>query len=141
MKETKFTKNNAGRPPHFKTPKELEDKCSEYFTHCAVNGEKPTITGLTLFVGFSSRSSWDDYKKRDKTADYKLFTFIVNRAKLTVENSYETSGTKFDIFALKQMGWSDRTDVNSVNINLEKKFTEEDLELARKTLKDKEENF
>ncbi len=110
-KQNKFTLgiNVGGRPPHFENAEHLEVKCSEYFLHCIANEEKPTITGLTLFVGFSSRSSWDDYEKREG------FSYIVKRAKLTVENSYEKSATAFDIFALKNMGWKDRTEVEQFN--------------------------
>ena len=94
-----------GRPPHFETPKHLEDKCNEYLIYCVENEEKPTITGMTLFVGFCSRASWDDYDKR------KDFSYIVKRAKMTIENSYEMSGGTFDIFALKNMGWKDKSEV------------------------------
>lgn len=100
--DSKFTKGNTGgRPPIFKTPQDMESRCAEYFMECVQFEEKPTITGLTLFVGFCSRSSWDDYEKRDG------FSYIVKRAKLTVENSYEMSGKTFDMFALKNMGWKD----------------------------------
>ena len=101
--------NNGGRPPSYKAPEQLGDKCSEYFTHCIKQDEKPTITGLTLFVGFSSRASWDDYKKKEE------FSYIVKRAKLAVENSYEQSATTFDMFALKNMGWSDKSEVDLNN--------------------------
>jgi len=94
-----------GRPPHFETPEDLEEKCKEYLLHCIEKEEKPTITGMTLFVGFCSRASWDDYDKREG------FSYIVKRAKMTIENSYEVSGGTFDIFALKNMGWKDKTEV------------------------------
>ncbi len=102
--------NNGGQPPIFATPEDLESKCLEYFEYCIKNKEKRTITGLTLFVGFCSRSSWGHYE------DKKEFLHIVRRAKLTVENSYEMSGGTFDIFALKNMGWKDRSelDINQV---------------------------
>jgi len=96
-----------GRPPVFESPKELEEKCFEYFKHCVDEKEKPTITGVTLFVGFCSRSSWDDYKAKDD------FSYIVKRTKLTVQNSYEQSGSTFDIFALKNMGWKDKSEIES----------------------------
>ena len=98
--------NTGGRPPIFETPEELEEKCAEYFRYSIENNEKATITGLTLYVGFSSRASWDDYKKREG------FSYIVKRAKLTVESSYENSGTTFDMFALKNMGWKDKTETD-----------------------------
>ena len=99
-------KTDNGRPPTFKTPKSLELKCLSFFEYCIDNSVKPTITGLTLYVGFSSRASWDDYKARDG------FSYIVKRAKLTVENSYEMSATTFDMFALKNMGWKDKTETD-----------------------------
>lgn len=118
LKENKYKEgNNGGRPPTFETPEDLDSKCLEYFKSCIDNKEKPTITGLTLYVGFSSRSSWDDYQKRSG------FSYIVKRAKLTVEHSYEMSATTFDMFALKNMGWKDKTEVDlggDVNIPIMK---------------------
>jgi hypothetical protein len=103
----------SGQPPMFATPEELESKCQDYFINCVEDTEKPTITGLTLYVGFCSRSSWDHYAAK------KEFLYIVKRAKLTVENSYELSGTTFDMFALKNMGWKDKTEVENTNKNLD----------------------
>lgn len=101
--------NNGGHPPIFAKPEDLENKCFEYFEYCIKNDEKPTITGLTLYVGFCSRSSWDDYKKKNE------FSYIVKRAKLTVEHSYEQSGTTFDMFALKNMGWKDKQEIDNTH--------------------------
>ena len=106
--------NNGGRPPTFDTPEDMENKCQEYFEYCIEKAEKPTITGLTLYVGFCSRSSWTPYQEK------KEFSHIVKRAKLTVENSYENSATTFDMFALKNMGWSDKTEVEQTVIGGEK---------------------
>jgi hypothetical protein len=103
--------NNGGQPPKFETPEQLAKKCDDYFKECKENDEKATITGLTLFVGFCSRSSWDDYKKREE------FSYVVKRANLAVQNSYETKGTAFDIFALKNMGWDDKSIVEQTNDN------------------------
>ena len=101
--------NNGGRPPVFDNPKDLEKKCIAYFKYCIEKIEKPTITGLTLYVGFCSRSSWDEYIKKD------VFSDIVKRAKLAVENSYEQNGNTIDIFALKNMGWTDRQEIYQTN--------------------------
>ena len=108
IKENKFSLGmpKNGRPPHFETPEDLEVKCAEYLLYCIDNEEKPTITGMTLFVGFCSRASWDDYDKREG------FSYIVKRAKMTIENSYEVSGGTFDIFALKNMGWKDKSEID-----------------------------
>lgn len=123
--------NTGGRPPTFENPEELEGKCIEYLKHCIKNKEKPTITGLTLFVGFCSRSSWDDYLKRDG------FSYIVKRAKLTIQNSYEQSGGVFDIFALKNMGWKDKSEVVNTNLNYDsKELSIKDMKEYTKSLED-----
>lgn len=98
--------NSGGRPAHYDTPEALATECQAYFDWCRENMEKATITGLVLFLGFCSRSSLDDYEKRGEE-----FSFIIKRANMAVQNSYELSGQTFDIFALKNMGWKDRSDV------------------------------
>jgi len=98
--------NKGGRPPHYETKELLMDEVNAYFTHCQETKEKATITGLTLYLGFSSRASLDDYCNKSEE-----FSYILKRAKLAVENSYEQSAGTFDIFALKNMGWADRTEI------------------------------
>lgn len=93
--------NKGGRPPIYNSPEELATEIHNYFEQ----DSKATITGLALFLGFESRSSLDDYSKRSDE-----FSFIIKRAKLAVENSYEQSGQAFDIFALKNMGWRDKVE-------------------------------
>lgn len=99
--------NQVGRPPHFETPEDLHAKAMEYFEACVKDKEKVTITGLCLFLGFSSRSSLDDYEKRNDQ-----FSYIVKRCRLAVENSYEIGGQTIDIFALKNMGWKDKQEID-----------------------------
>ena len=72
--------------------------------------EEPlTLTGMILHLGLSSRRVFDDYGDRPE------FAYSVKRAKLLIENQYER---KLDrdkpagaIFALKNMGWSDRQEI------------------------------
>jgi hypothetical protein len=119
--------NTGGRPPAYETPEELEKECIKYFQYCVDEQEKATITGLTLFLGFCSRSSLVDYAKK------KEFTHILKRAKLTVEHSYEMTGNTIDIFALKQMGWTDKQELQhsgEINSNLSSLSTEELLKRA-----------
>lgn len=97
--------NNGGRPATYETPDALIEQVVGYFDYCNTKKEKATVTGLTLYLGFSSRASLDDYTKRSDE-----FSYIIKRAKLAVENSYELSGQSFDIFALKNMGWKDKTE-------------------------------
>jgi hypothetical protein len=96
--------NRGGRPPMYESADELSNRCAAYFEYCDEQKVKATITGLALWLGFDSRQSLYDYE------DKQEFTYIIKRAKLAVENSYETSATAFDIFALKNMGWKDKTE-------------------------------
>lgn len=123
----------GGRPVIFETPEEFELKVEEYFEYVKGESEvvcdsdedgnpvdrevwirKPepiTITGLCLFLGFESRQSFYDYEKRQG------FSYIVKKARLRVENHYEGSAQyaktpTFHIFALKNMGWSDKTEID-----------------------------
>lgn len=96
--------NNGGRPPIWDNAEELNEKITEYFSQSKTQNIKATITGLALYLGFDSRQSLYDYEKKDE------FSYIIKRAKLAVENSYEMGGTAFDIFALKNMGWKDKTE-------------------------------
>jgi hypothetical protein len=102
--------NTGGRPAHYDTPEELRDSTLAFFDHCIEHNIKATITGLALYLGFSSRSSFDDYEERSEE-----FSYIIKRAKLAVENSYELSGQTIDIFALKNMGWKDKSELEHLS--------------------------
>lgn len=122
--------NNGGRPAHYETPEALRDKCIAFFDDCNAQGVKATITGLALFLGFASRSSFDDYEKRGDE-----FSYIIKRSKLAVENSYELSGQTIDIFALKNMGWKDKQEMDvrtpeGITVNYVRQRGNEPLENA-----------
>ena len=136
--------NKGGRPPVFSTAKALAKKVDEYFLY--IHGEKKkkkvkvtdpksgkvsltevevwlrpweyaSITGLTLYLGFSHRQSLDDYEKKE------MFSDIIARARTRVAFHYEQRlNQQFSqgaIFALKNMdGWKDKTEVESTNKNL-----------------------
>ena len=89
----------AGRPPVFKSAKDMQEKIEEYFK------DEPilTMTGLALHLGFASRQSMYDYEKNDK------YSYTIKRAKSLIELSYEKDikmgeGTAGHIFALKNFG-------------------------------------
>lgn len=68
--------------------------------------EPATITGLCLFLGFSSRQSFYDMSKD------KNFKDVIDYASLMIQNKYEIGGLEaknptFNIFVLKNMGWAD----------------------------------
>jgi hypothetical protein len=93
-----------GRPPKYATPDDILHVATQYFDYCKKKKEKATITGLALYLGFESRQSLFDYGKNED------FSYIINRIRMAVENSYELSGQVFDMFALKNMGWKDKTE-------------------------------
>ncbi len=96
----------GGRPPIFEEPEQLQTEIDLYFS--TLDGAPVTITGLCLFLGFDSRQSFYDYEKNDK------FSYIIKKARMKVENAYEKnlSGGQptGSIFALKNMGWKDKTE-------------------------------
>lgn len=114
--------NLGGRPPLYQTADELQLKIDQYFNE-GVKKRKvqvgkgdfkkvieipvPTITGLCYYLGFESRQSFYDYEKRDG------FSYTIKRARLFIEQEYEEElklgNTVGAIFALKNMGWIDKT--------------------------------
>lgn len=99
----------TGRPRMFDSPEAFEQKVYEYQEHCEETREPVTWTGLALFMGFSSRQSINEYK------NYDGFSDAVKKAQTFVEWHYEMRlcGDKPTgaIFALKNMGWSDKQQI------------------------------
>lgn len=109
-----------GRPPMFKNVGEITIKINEYFLSLLDEEQKeyierPTITGLALYLGFCSRQSLHDYVKRED------FSYIIKRANQVVAMSYEemllTKLSTGAIFALKNMGWEDRQSIDQTTID------------------------
>ena len=115
---------DTGRPPIYSDPEVLHKKCLDFFNDCIETSTKATITGLALYLGFESRKTLYNYGEKED------FLHIIKRACLTVENSYEQSGGTIDIFALKNMGWVDKTEVdNNIKVN-EQTFKIGDTEIT-----------
>ena len=124
-------KHPGGRPPAYKSKKELEEKIEAYFRECEgvpffdENGypmrtnkgcilyekapKPPTITGLALALGFTSRQALLNYQAK------KEFFDTITRAKSRVEEYAETrlydrdgvNGAKFNL-ANNFRGWRDK---------------------------------
>ena len=97
-----------GRPPKYETAEELVKKIDEYFED---ENQKPlTITGLCLYCGFESRQSFYAYEKKDE------FSYTVKKARTRIENAYEQNlhdrNPSGSIFALKNLGWSDKQEID-----------------------------
>ena len=110
--------SNSGKPPIFNSEKEIEDKINAYFESLLNEDqtqytERPTITGLALYLGFASRQSLYDYGKKEE------YSYIIKRAKVVIEMSYEqmllTKSATGAIFALKNMGWIDKSLLDSTS--------------------------
>jgi hypothetical protein len=95
----------AGRPPIYKSIDEMLPKLQEW-EESIKNGEKPTITGLCLSLDFESKDTLYAYKEKEG------FSYPIKKAILIVENGYEKAlrenNSTGPIFALKNMGWTDK---------------------------------
>lgn len=96
--------------PFFESPEELQDGIDSYFTDQKEAKESPTITGLCYHLGFESRQSFYDYELKEP------FAYTIKRARLRIESRYEdrlfSNSNAGAIFALKNFGWTDRTEVD-----------------------------
>ena len=107
--------NNGGRPPKYKTAKELEEQIEAYFISIYDEeneewSQRPMIVDLALFLGFADKMSLYEYAKNQE------FTYPIKRALSIVESEYEnmlaSKASTGAIFALKNMKWKDKTEVD-----------------------------
>lgn len=94
----------AGRPLKY-TVEELTAKVNEYFE----TQERQTLAGLALFLGIDRQTLYN-YRERDEFFD--IIKESVNRVEAKYEERliYENAPTGV-IFALKNMGWKDKSEV------------------------------
>jgi hypothetical protein len=94
------------RPRIYNDENELQEEIIKYFEQTTENNERPTVTGLALFLGFASKQSLYDYEKNDK------FSYPIKRAltmiECELEKRLENQSVSGIIFALKNMGWTDK---------------------------------
>jgi hypothetical protein len=97
------------RPRIYETAEELQKEVDRYFD--STPQSEIAISGLAYHLGFADRQSLYDYEKDDR------FSCIIKRARLRVELAYEwrlnSNTCTGAIFALKNMGWRDRQEVES----------------------------
>lgn len=120
-----------GRPPKYKSAEEIEEKIEAYFKECEgevlrdddgepvlnkfgepilIHQRPPTVTGLALALGFSTRLSLLNYQGK------KEFVNTITRAKsrieaYTEERLFDRDGTNGAQFSLRNnfSGWNDKT--------------------------------
>lgn len=112
-------------------PKVVKETVTVWIRH----PEPPTVTGLTLFIGFADKSTLYDYSKKEE------FSHSIKRGLLKIEQYHEIKTSYGDkctgnIFVLKNFGWKDKTEVMQTNVNLtpptpeELKKAQEDIDNA-----------
>ena len=97
----------GGRPPIWDDAEAFDQKVEEYFSKHAQ--DEVTWSGLARYLGFESRQSLEDYKKRDG------FSYPIKKALLRIEEKYEKAMMRQpagSIFALKNFGWRDKQEID-----------------------------
>lgn len=136
------TNNAVGRPPKYKNKEQIEGLIEQYFKSCEgeilkdrdgepvfnkygqpviVNQRPPTVTGLALALGFSSRQALLNYQAK------KEFNDTITRAKSRIEQYAEerlfdrdgTNGAKFSL-SNNFKGWSEKQEVEVGSVTTEK---------------------
>lgn len=102
------TKHAGGRPPAFTSADEFTNAANAYFDLCEATSKVPTVNGLTLALGFTSRQSLHNYADRPEFVD----AVKVIRTRLEAEWEQRLAGPNAagTIFWLKNQGWTDRTE-------------------------------
>lgn len=99
---------NNGKPPAYDKPEEMLERINSYFALQAKDGLPVTISGLAFHLGFTSRQSIYDYKEKED------FAYIIKQTVLFIESNYENNlhgpSPTGSIFALKNMGWRDKSE-------------------------------
>ena len=126
----------TGRPPKYRSAKQMQQKIDEYFAECegkvlkdeknnpifnklgqpVIYGSKPpTVTGLALALGFTSRQALLNYQEKEEFVD------TITRAKSRVEQYAEerlfdkdgANGAKFSL-ANNFKGWKQSVEVSGL---------------------------
>lgn len=87
-------------------PEEFDKSVDAYFDN---KDNTHTWSGLAIHLGFESRQSLEDYKKKPG------FSYSIKKALFRIEALYEqklsTTTPTGAIFALKNFGWKDKQDI------------------------------
>lgn len=96
-----------GRPRKLQSPEQLKALTDEYLALCKSEDRPVTLTGALNFMGIYSRATLDEYEYR-----YEGFSEPCKRLRGLVAQAYEErlhgNSPTGAIFALKNMGWSDK---------------------------------
>lgn len=105
----------AWQPAYYTNKEELQKEIDRYFENTP--NDEIAITGLALFLWFTSRQALINYQDKDEYFD------TIKKAKLRVELAYEkrliTRGNGWDVFALKNFDWTDKQEIDQRNLNID----------------------
>jgi hypothetical protein len=100
--------NKIGRPLKWESPDIMQIEIDKYFEETPQS--RWTITGLAMALD-TDRHTLINYSEREE------FFHTIRRAKIKIENAYEMDlrerGHIGNIFALKNFGWKDKTEVDA----------------------------
>jgi len=99
--------NPVGRPRKFKTAKAMQMAIDAYF---ALPGLK-SMGGLTMELGFVDRAALLEYISRGEEFSKTVKAATHRIAHYYEQQAQEKSNPSFQIFALKNFGWSDRQEL------------------------------
>lgn len=107
-------KNVCGRPPRYKDKAEIEGLIDCYFKDCEAQQRPPTVTGLALALGFTSRQALLNYQSKREFVD------TITRAKSRIEQYaeerlFDRDGTQGAQFSLKNNfhGWNREKEIDA----------------------------
>lgn len=102
-----------GRPRMFEKPEDMAVGIARYFQHCVDTTTHPTITGLSLSLGFSSLNGLNNYEGYED-AD---FHSLIKYAKHLIEHGYEKSllssyhaGARFALTNIGKNNWAEKVE-------------------------------
>lgn len=103
-------KRRVTRKPIFATPKDMMRAVNAYFDTADENETPYTVSGLCLHIGMSRESFLSN--KYDP-----IYADVIDQAKLLLQQQHEINllthrQTKGTVFALKNLGWSDKASLD-----------------------------
>lgn len=137
-KTTRIYKAGIGRPPEYSTEEAMQERIDDYFKNIVdvrkVFDEKtgdfrlqiitpPTMSGLAYHLGYCSRQSLYDNEHSP------TFSYIIKRARAQIESFAEEALYRNNvagaIFVLKNMGWTDKQEIDQTVTNIHDPIAEE----------------
>lgn len=102
----------GGRPRLYDDPDIFSEKVEGYFAHVEATDKRPTLAGLSYYLGFADKQSFTQYEEYGDE-----FSLTVKRARLRIEDDRwqslidKAAFTPGLIFDLKNNhGWKDKTE-------------------------------